>query len=709
MSTQSTFTVVSEGGSNAEAEINEDSNLVVSAIDGEQSSKSTIRGKKGGKPRKASAKTKARALNTTPDEAAQASSFVEPEDDDFEVKIEKEPTRKDNSRKRKSDEMNENNDVYHPNLITPELDLKPPPAKRRTTRASSHAMQADLTSNISVNNDHENELDVNGVESMLPTRNHASKKGTQKNVRKAKKGLSSGVRKASATSTASAGSSKGLIPSDEALDAALEADLDRPLTDNEAEVGQPEIQYPKIRRLTRTRPGSRNLPPSIAPEHSTTGLSSPAQRPLDFGQQDPMMQITSGNAGGVGCALQGEAEGVLQNGLHMQDTQPVRLFRDLPAEKEHDLSTELKLVSGKSKKTVKSRQPSRQVPKRNAHPLIPSPAAESPVAHRNLITSDLGAQAVEDGSGNETDVSVLGKGSTKRGGKKNKAALMNRKPEKAIIREDENAFNLSEPVLDPMAIDLAEKAGPMIPSHDIKIAPSVDMELVELVEPLGIASTSKTSLRPRKSAKSSKGSQSQTPIKSPIALQYVDKSPRTPNASPSQRECTLLLASPVAANQAHAPPAQTTPPPAASPQSSDVENQPPSSRPSSARPPLMLSSPLKTQMTRIPLVTTPTTSPFKRNISRLQSTIPWSAIDYDKIFLGSPGKENHPFALKPLTEGEMVVLTSPEKSLSVEEWIQFNAQRGEKHLRSECERVIGKFEGEGVRALKTLEGITCVD
>ena len=90
--------------------------------------------------------------------------------------------------------------------------------------------------------------------------------------------------------------------------------------------------------------------------------------------------------------------------------------------------------------------------------------------------------------------------------------------------------------------------------------------------------------------------------------------------------------------------------------------------------------------------------------------MPWSAIDYDKIFLGSPAdKENNPFNLELGTNGESVSLTSPEKKLSLEEWIQFNVRRGEEHLRSECERVIGKFEGEGVRALKTLEGIVCVD
>lgn len=48
-------------------------------------------------------------------------------------------------------------------------------------------------------------------------------------------------------------------------------------------------------------------------------------------------------------------------------------------------------------------------------------------------------------------------------------------------------------------------------------------------------------------------------------------------------------------------------------------------------------------------------------------------------------------------------LTSPEKNMSVEEWVLYNAKRGEEKLRTECERQITAFEGEGRRALAALD------
>lgn len=52
-------------------------------------------------------------------------------------------------------------------------------------------------------------------------------------------------------------------------------------------------------------------------------------------------------------------------------------------------------------------------------------------------------------------------------------------------------------------------------------------------------------------------------------------------------------------------------------------------------------------------------------------------------------------------------LTSPEKKMTVEQWIRFNADKGEERLKAECERMVGIFETNGVRALRALEGIEC--
>ncbi|KAI9706140.1 MAG: hypothetical protein M1836_005546 [Candelina mexicana] len=148
--------------------------------------------------------------------------------------------------------------------------------------------------------------------------------------------------------------------------------------------------------------------------------------------------------------------------------------------------------------------------------------------------------------------------------------------------------------------------------------------------------------------------------------------------------------------------------PSPSPQSSDAENHPPSSRPASA--PRPLASPAKAATARIPLAaSTPTASPSKRNIMKggLSSTAPWTAVDLENAFLASPSrqgdKEN--LGVDSVVIKAKDALTSPEKKMSVEEWIFFNAKQGEERLRNECERLVGVFENEGVRALRALEGI----
>lgn len=152
---------------------------------------------------------------------------------------------------------------------------------------------------------------------------------------------------------------------------------------------------------------------------------------------------------------------------------------------------------------------------------------------------------------------------------------------------------------------------------------------------------------------------------------------------------------------------ETTPSP--SPQSSDAENQPPSSRPSATRPPLF--SPSRSQTARVPLAaSTPSQSPSKRrpNMGHLISTFPWTPVDIDELLFGdSEDKENH--VLRSLLGSGKDVLSSPEKKMTVEEWIKLNAEKGAEQLRRECERVVGLFEREGGRAMKALEGIECID
>lgn len=701
-SSQSILTVTSEGGSITETEINENSILAIPSIECEQPTE-MIRGKKSGKSRKAPTKAKAKALNINLSEPAKSTSHMEPEDEDFEVKIEKASAGKENTYKRKSDEM-EDSGMYGPNQVISDPDMNPPPAKRRTTRASNSIMAAEKPSNKTLTNDHGHEMDIDNIQETASAPISTVKKGLQRGAKRGGKEISSVVRKASATATAPGVSSGDIIPSDGALDAALEADLDRPLTDDEVEAGEPDIVYPKMRRLTRTRPGSRDGPSSLALERRTTRLSSQPFQVPRLGEQNLLPQVASRVVErAVPSASRLTTENLLPNDLP----------NDPSAADTVDAFVQPKTKQAKSKKSAKSRPVSRQLSKKPAQPLISSPTAGLPGSSENSVTLDHEPQVVEDESGNETDVSAVTKSFVKRGGQKGKqlknAPLLSPKQKKATRREVKKGSSHSESMFVATAMNPLEDVSAMISSHDNQMISPNKEKVSPLEEPT--TSRSKTYLEPLGSIKSVEGSDRQTSIRSPIAVQPIDQATNTPHLSQSERESTPLQALPVAENSARHPSAQTTPRPAASPQSSDAENRPPSSRPSSIRPPLLVSSPSKSQMIRIPLVATPTASPSKRNISRLQSTMPWSAIDYDKIFLGSPAdKENsNPFDLKSATNGETVSLTSPEKQLSLEEWIHFNGRRGEEYLRSECERVIGKFEGEGVRALKTLEGIICVD
>ncbi|KAK1244848.1 hypothetical protein MKX08_004477 [Trichoderma sp. CBMAI-0020] len=186
--------------------------------------------------------------------------------------------------------------------------------------------------------------------------------------------------------------------------------------------------------------------------------------------------------------------------------------------------------------------------------------------------------------------------------------------------------------------------------------------------------------------------------------------PRPPKQSPlraifSPKEDALSLAplpgtpskllSPVPARQPVLSPSQ-------SPQSSDAENQPPLSR---------APAPGATKRTILaPVATTPVHgSPSKRNVmTGLRSTTEWASASLEAIFgssHGTPGKENDMDRF--LKRGNE--LTSPERQMSVEEWIYFNASEAEKKLKYECESLVNRFEMEGTRAIKVLEGLEVVE
>jgi hypothetical protein len=121
-----------------------------------------------------------------------------------------------------------------------------------------------------------------------------------------------------------------------------------------------------------------------------------------------------------------------------------------------------------------------------------------------------------------------------------------------------------------------------------------------------------------------------------------------------------------------------------------------------------------------PLSQTPLrASPSRRNIvAGLQSTTPWRPADLDLLFSspakaaaqdggsgGDEDKENDGALAVARLLRKGAELTSPEKRMTVEEWIYHNAGLAELKLRHECEAMVSAFEREGSRAMSVLEGL----
>ncbi|KAL2879005.1 hypothetical protein SGCOL_005704 [Colletotrichum sp. CLE4] len=183
---------------------------------------------------------------------------------------------------------------------------------------------------------------------------------------------------------------------------------------------------------------------------------------------------------------------------------------------------------------------------------------------------------------------------------------------------------------------------------------------------------------PRSAPKTSSPPPLSSPVLTSSARRSVQNQSGTPRISPAQ-----------SARQAAVSPSP-------SPQSSDAENQPPSSRPSTTQ----------KRVTHAPISSTPArpNSPTKRKaLASLQSTTPWNPVDIDLVF-GSPEKSDKRNPVDRLLH-KGTELTSPEMRMTVEEWIHHNANQAESKLRQECEAMVSKFESEGSKAMNVLEGL----
>ena len=661
--------------------------------------------KKATRTKRSNSKPQGKATKTRAEESIQASMVLEPEDDDFEVKVTTKTTKDIRGKKRRSEDIHD--DSLTTNVRVTEELPRDPPAKRRATRTRANTVELESTQ-MAADHSQDVDLPIPVSDNMPPSAAPVSKKA----VKGGRKKGSSMVRKVSATSTASMASLRATVPNDEEIEAALEADLDRPLTDEEDNEEPLPMPSSRSRRLTRTKPISRNPTASIAPTRRMTRTSAvpsnTTQESDTHNEQEISVQIE-----------------------HEPNTQPVKTKRvtSRKVSKKHadadkaDVSnaqevqahvggSEVHVGQATKPNTKRTRQTSRQVgaQKRPASDDSIAPPIEYPSLDIN--SSALGSRIAEDDSGHETDASVANQAPRKRGPKKG-----GRKPKagKKTGMMSRNIEDIVQPRIEPETEP--EMPDEQLPADAMVIDEPhpVEVTMSEVAPPPKATKKKNTKSTKSKTAKAKQVIEeplSPAPMTDePWADQILGEStpiplaaPKVPTPSPARtmRAATPNVATEVMEASPKVPSAQQTPRPAVSPQSSDAENKPPSSRPSALRPPLEMPSPSKAQTIRVPLAaSTPSTSPSKRNISKLQTSMPWTAVDFEKFFAASPNadKEN-------ILAG---ALTSPEKKLTVEEWIYQNARKGEEKLRNECERLVGKFEGEGVRALKSLEGIRCAE
>jgi hypothetical protein len=613
---------------------------------------------------------------------------VEPEDADFEVKVTtKIPKR---GKKRGSDQMD---------IDKTEDDTLPP--KKRATRTRSSSM-------VSASRPDIHSTDISGTDAEMI--DLAPPKTRGKSGR-AKAPARTSAAKNRTVSAASVASLRMHATDDEDIDQALEEDLDRMLLDGDDSDLIEESKATR-RKPTRTKAGPKQAPASIAPVRTIlddgvdTDSKDVATAPdalMDESSEAPKGKTTKSKKAAKGSSKQNK-KGLEEFSLSSRAETSTHLETPTsPAIKDA-----AKMLLGSSPvytlpqpkgraKRANSRQTSRQMPGRKTRMSALS-MANSTVAPSSDV--EVCATSMQDDSGHDTDASVASQSTIRRGGTKRTSNTKRGKTgKKAGLASGKIEDILGKP---PAPVPAETEQGA---DQDMLDLPIIQTEATLEKE---TAASQPPATKAFKAKPKSKAVKASAMTEAPPAA--TADSPVTITAAPAKVEKPINKIRKVTAPKPKAvimAPARSTPSP--SPQSSDAENQPPSSR---ALAPASTNIP---GSTRIPLSTsTPQTSPSKRNLINgrsLRTATEWTALDLETVFLPtfdpSGGKENTTTLLLDNTING--ALMSPEKKMTVEEWIKFNASLGEERLRSECERIVSVFEREGNRAVAVLEGIEVVE
>jgi hypothetical protein len=688
LSTQSNLTVLSEGNSISDLPAEEDDSVLTTGTNVSMASQPAKKGPKG----KKAVATKGRKTKAKKEEPVEVEPIPEPEDADFEVKTDKIPEPK-AGRKRGSDQM--------------EVETKPgplaPPKKRRATRtrasialdADESAVQIDSVQSVGVDNEEETS------ELPAPARKRGRPSGS-KSTRKTRQSAASEIAPPSD------------LPGDDELDQALQADLERPLTDEEDNLEKSQDIIPKNRRTSRAAAAAA---PKRATRASMTAKSSLAmfdteavvvdesaiEAELDAMEIDskplPKAKAAKGKQARKPSAkqetaarkAQAAAEAEAEAKAQTQAKAEVSHLDSVQHEMDLDAARVEETIAPKGRKTTKRAEVKATTTRKTR-------ASISSMNEGNTsIMSDqsISRSEARDKDGVDADTSIASQSKSrkaparsKKGGKK--------EAEISILEE-----------VEATAVQVGNgEAGDTILQEPVHAKPVPPME--PQVEPQVIVNAEKASKAKGTKGKGKAKVDQPPPILPPSRPQSVILPPVKAKANTSTKIQP-------AATQAPQPRSPTPPTKESTPstaQSSDAENHPPSSKPSTTK--QSQSTPKYDER----IVSTPTTSPPKQNmVSQLSTTQPWVPIDLETIFLKSPSREDGANSiaigeigrgLERISKGEQA-LTSAEKNMSVEEWIRFNAGLAEERLRAECERMVGKFERQGGRAMQALEEVECME
>ncbi|KAJ5753081.1 hypothetical protein N7520_009998 [Penicillium odoratum] len=608
------------------------------------------------KPTKKGAKGKGKSKNKKEEVEADSQmeiDSVEPEPEPEAPKIK----RTGRGKKRVSEEMAR--DESEP-LAEPELSIEPPSKRRNTRTRSSSVSQA------------YSEAEYEMPDAAPIDEAQEEPKKSRKGSKKTSKG-----HKASDASVASKSTSKSRLPRDSELDAAIEAGLEadepepvepeppiepEPEPEPEPEV-EPAPRAKKTKTSKKTKAAKATEPAreleDSSREEQPEASAEPAVDTMDVTEElaepAPKAKAVKGKKKGTKKTKKEESKSKTPKSRESDNKVTPD---DQLMEEQHASFVSVEIISQERKS---EREPEPQ-PEPQAEPepeLQPEPEAEP-------------------------EVHTPEKPVTKKSSKKEDKAKKSKKSKK------KEPSPSPEPVVETVEEPISEEQ-PMSPSVDEEWGTPDDLpDQLEMLVP------AESSPEPTKQ---------RTPVPPKTAKRFSDipqEDHLTESITKSQDSRGRFRRASQASRQSMSPLPAHQHTPSMSPQSSDAENRPPSSRPSTSRP----AAPPAEPQDRTPRAAA-TPSPSKHNFNGgfPASGHPWTPVDIDEVLFGDSSDKENADLSGLFKRG----LTSPEKKMTVEEWIKWNAKNGEERLKRECERLVSQFEKEGSRGMQRLEAIECID